>query len=316
MTAAVVSKVNWIGSQDQDGHREYRVTWLVRCTSASDGPHVAATAASLPAIGASWSYGNDSDAYALCWPTIKATQLYEKEKNYYWHVENLFSTKPLNRCQTTSITNPLAEPDRISGSFVNYTKMTIRDYNGLIIMSSSLQSIPVEIDDHRATVNIDQNVTDLELEVVTEMINTLNDSTLWGLAARKIKLSRFSWERKLYGVCTYYYTRRLGFDINFKGFDRDDIVDKGDRRLKGDWDNSDPPVWIEKAGLDRTNPNHYVKIIDTHGNVMGNMPLNGAGEPNPDPVGSPVYITDPLDDGSIKLYGESDFTQLGVPITL
>jgi hypothetical protein len=112
------------------------------------------------------------------------------------------------------------------------------------------------------------------------MANTVNDAILWGLPPRCILLSQVSWERKFYGICFYYYTLHLTFDINYDGFDRD-LVDEGTKVLNGQWDpvtgnwvlipiNGQPPNY--------QNPQHYRRWKDRVGENMKGL-LNGAGLP-------------------------------------
>src|SRR5690606_22693106 len=78
----------------------------------------------------------------------------------------------------------------------------------------------VEFDANRPTVWVDQNVSSLGLATFASMIDCVNDRPLWGLPKRRIKLSNVTWERKMYGTCRFYYTRKLEFDIRYDGFDR------------------------------------------------------------------------------------------------
>ena len=116
----------------------------------------------------------------------------------------------MKRCNTTSIENPLAEPQKVSGTFIKYTRELVWDKDGDLLIYSSHEPIKggdVEFDRNRPSVRVEQNVSGLGLATFAAMVDTLNDATLWGLVARCIKLDNVSWERKLYGVCTYYYTR-------------------------------------------------------------------------------------------------------------
>lgn len=303
--------INWTMNRDQEGHREYKITFLVKVNSTSDGPASAMYAAGLPAVGAPWSYGNDYDAYALCWPTFSAKPVLTKEKGLYWEVENTFSTKPLKRCQDETIKNPLDEPQKVSGGFVAYKRTVIKDINGKAIMSSSMEPLDLEKEVPRATVNIEQNVVDLELPLVTEMIDTVNDSELWGLDARCILLRNCTWDRKLWGVCTYYYTRKFEFAIQFESFDEAELLDMGTRCVRGVF--YTPPggglaTWVQDPFADNKNLADYMRVQDIRGNLLKKIPLDGAGGMNTNPVADPKYITPP-----IQIYPESNFLLLGIP---
>lgn len=223
----------WKMTRDEEGHREYSIRSLVKCSSYLDGPAVVSQTAGLFAVGSTWSVDNDTDSWAFCIPKMTISPVLEDEKNTEWYVDQIFTTRPLRRCQDTAIEDPLNEPARIGGSFVKYTEEAAYDRNGDAIINSSYEQIrgqEVERDRNRPTVWVEINRSTLPLATVTALMDYVNDSTMWGLAARCIKLSAFTWERKLYGSCSYYYTLRYEFDINFDTFDRD-LLDKGTKIL-------------------------------------------------------------------------------------
>ncbi len=312
----------WGLDRDDEGHRTYKISHQVQALT-TDGPQVVMNTPGLPVIGSIWSFDNDLDSWAFCWPNMKVTPRLPKEKGRIWDVEQLFSTKPLKRCQDTNIEDPLLEPDRISGSFIKFTEEAVRDKDNNFIMSSSneqLRGPGVEFDKNRPTVRIEQNVAILGLDVFSPMIDTLNNAPLWGLSARKIKLSNVSWERILFGVCNFYYVRLLEFDINFNTFDRN-LLDEGTKVLQGQWDENDN--WkLKKAGgaePDPTNPSHFTRYKDKHGENARSI-LDGAGRP------VNTKVINALDDGFVNTggpttifvqkYTESNFLTLGIPILL
>lgn len=303
MTAEVKGRIDWSLNRDNDGHREYKIRFHVETTDPLDGPAVVYFATGAPAIGAPWAYGNDSDPWAFCYPGATVTPIITREPNKHWILENTFGTKPLRRCQTASIENPLSEPQKLSGSFVKYVREMQRYYTGDLILSSSHERIQgLEIDAARASVVVEQNVSSLGLPTFTAMIDTLNDATLWGLPARRIKLSNISWERKLYGTCTYYYTRKFEFDVRFDGFDLYDVADAGYKRFH-----------IEKypdTPANRANPTKYIIAKEDRGeNPPEKILLDGNGSPLTDPL-NPIFV------GPILGYGESNFLTLGIPTSL
>ena len=199
----------WGGDRDEEGHRTYRVEHLVETDNHLDGPQIVMNTPGLPVIGSFWSFGNDIDSWAFCYPDMKVTILKEKEgdKNFHWRVGQKFSTRPLKRCQDETVEDPLLEPQKISGNFVKYTKEASQDRFGNMIKNSAheiYRGPQVEFDHNRPTVRVEQNEPLLGLETFTEMVDTVNDTTLWGLTKRKIKLSDVSWERKVHGVCDFY----------------------------------------------------------------------------------------------------------------
>ena len=295
MAMQVIGQLDWTAQRDKEGQRSYTVKWLVKSTSVYDGPAHAMTASGLPAIGSYWNPGNDYDTWAFCTPQVTVQPLYKRERSYYWTVQNHFSTKPRERCQDGTVENPLDEPMGISGTFANFTREVTKDKDDNDILTSSHEIIrgpAVEFDDNRAAVSISKNVLTLPLTTYTEMINTVNDSTLWGLSARKIKLSNVSWERVLYGTCSFYYTINYDFDIDFEGFDRT-IIDEGTKVLK--------------VGGNKNNPNDFEVYKDVNGENT-RVFLDGNGSALGEGL-DPVEI-------EIKYYKESNFLTLGIPTSL
>lgn len=322
MTATVVdgTRTTWGGERDDEGHRTWNITHLVKVTSRNEGPATVMQCSGLPQIGDDWDFGTDVDVWAFCYPYMKVsphTAYKDGDWYEYWKVEQKFSTKPLNRCGTAQIESPLDEPMKISGSFVKYTKEGTRDRFGRAIRSSSFEPFhgqQVEFDHNRPTVRIGQNVLNLELSTFAAMIDCVNDSTLWGLPARCVKLSNVSWERNLYGTCTYYYTRNFEFDCDYNTFDRF-IIDEGNKVLNGKW-NQTTKEWelqnINGAAPDPNNPAHYIKAIDFAGNPI-RLPLDGAGKPisvTGSGTGASLYVIE------IEFYSEANFLSLGIPSSL
>ena len=295
MVAIARGFTDWSLSIDKDGHRDYRLLWEVDTTSNADGPAVVANAAGLPTVGTTWAFGNDVDLWAFCWPNWVISPVLTKEANRQWTVEQVFSTKPLNRCQDNSIENPLLEPDRINGSFVRYVKEVTQDRFGEPLKTSSHELIRgaiAEFDHNRPTVTVEKNLASLPLVSFAPMIDSVNDATLWGLPARCVKLSNASWRRHLYGTCTYYYTVTYEFDIDYYDFDRK-AIDEGTKVLS--------------KGGDKTKPQDFELYKDRNGENTRVL-LDGNGEPLKDDA-EPVEI-------DISYYRESNLMTLGIPASL
>jgi len=326
MGAVSVGPIRWGLERDEEGHRTYTIVHEVRFTGTSagdvdDGPRQVMNATGLPAIGDTWNFFSDTDSWAFCYPDMKVSTWVDRERNRYWEVEQKFSTRPLKRCQTTSIENPLLEPDKVSGSFVKYTKEADTDRFGNAIHNSSFEPIQgpkVEFDHNRPTVRIEQNVSSLDLALVTGMVDTVNDASLWGLGTRRIKLSGFSWEKKWYGVCTAYYTRTFEFDIRYETFDRS-ILDEGTKALHGEWSRN-TAHWVVTdvapgVPADEDDPSHFIRVKDLNGENM-RVILNGHGVP----IDSSDYTGTGSVTGAgridIEFYSESNFSLLGLPVSL
>lgn len=323
MTATLVTgRRAYGGERDDEGHRTWMVTHLVNVSDPNDGPQIVMALGTLPQVGDAYAFGNDSDTWAFCYPYMKISPHEAIKEGHWiktWKVEQKFSTKPLKRCADTTIGDPLSEPQTISGSFVKYQKEAVIDRYGNPIRSSSHEPFTgqqVEFDANRPTVKIGQNVASLGLATFAPMVDCVNDSTLWGMSARCVKLSNVSWERKLYGTCSYYYTRNFEFDVDYNGFDRR-VVDEGNKVLNGKWDPTTKEwtlVQINGVDPDPNNPTHFIRATDFNGNPI-KVPLNGYGVPiSPNYTGTGTGNT--LVTKLVEKYEEVNFLTLNIPSTL
>jgi hypothetical protein len=298
----------WELERDDDGHRTYKLVTLVRAAT-TDGPATVITCPGLPAIGSYWRppLSGDFDFWAFCWPTCRvmaAKGVNQEQPFRFWEVENTFSTKPRWRCGTATIEDPLLEPARVGGSFLKYRERAWFDRDGKKIKNSSHEPLKPIFDANRPTVWVEQNDSVLGLPIFSQLMDNVNDAPMWGLPKRCVKLSNCTWERKLYGICTFYYTRRMEFDINFNTFDQE-ILDYGTKVLIGRWSAGPSPLWVPDAGLDPTNPTHFMSITDIPGNIMKGVDLDGGGLPLT--LGAtPVKI-------KVEKYLEANLFLLGVP---
>lgn len=296
-------RLKWSMSRSEEGHREYKLSMLVKMTDPADGPWSVLNSAGLPAIGASWTYGNDNDPWAFCTPNVSAKMVIEDEPNILWMTEHTFSTRPLRRCQDNSIDNPLAEPPDISGSYLRYVKKLEKDRNSKAILSSSHEQITgLERDASRLTIVIGRNMLNLDLPTLHTMVDTLNDSAVWGLDSRKIKLGAPRFERRLYGTCSFYINLTTEFEIRPEGWDIDDVADTGYKKFH--------VGVLADTPENRANPKNYILAKDyIGGNPPQRILLDGNGDPLTDPT-NPHYL-DPIEG-----YGESNFYLLDIPSSL
>ena len=108
----------WSAQRDQEGHRDYELTWLVNTGDDTAGPASALNATGLAVIGSSWNFSgfNDTDQYALCLPKASARRHGNRTtRGRLWLVKQHFTTRPSVRCQDNNVENPLQEPPKISG---------------------------------------------------------------------------------------------------------------------------------------------------------------------------------------------------------
>lgn len=282
-------------TRDTEGHREYKLTYRVVCSSVLDGPAIALTAPGLPIPGSLWVVGNDVDLWAYCKQNVTITPVLDNEPNDRFDLEFTFGTKTdEKRCKDQQYDDPLLEPAQVSGTFIKYQEEATHDRHGGAITNSAheqLRGPQIEFDKNRAQIKIQQNVATPTQGYILpyQMLDTLNDAPLWGFPRRCIKLSAAPWERKFHGQCYAYYQRTLEFDTHVvidpttgevtSGFDRE-LLDEGSKVLNGHWSTSG--VWvldnISGAAPDPNNPSHFQRFKDRKGE-NSRVILNGYGVP-------------------------------------
>jgi hypothetical protein len=336
-TPGVGGRIIWEGERDSEGHRTWTLVSRVEVTDpGDDGPYTALKCPGLPLPGAQWFFGNDLDVWAFCTARAKVKQVDgEGDPTTAFDVEQEFSTKPpeRSRCQDQEVEDPLLEPPQISGSFIKDKKEATHDRFGVPILTSSHEMIrgpQLEFDENRWQVKIVQNVAVLDLPTVSQMKDSVNSATLWGVPRRCIKLSDFSWERKFYGFCDVYYVRTFTFEIHValnavtggysSGFDRY-LIDEGTKVLHGHWVTSTGAYSVDNiAGLppDPDNPLHFRRFKDPNGENC-RVILNGAGLPADAELGTGTGTSGVTGGGGfryVEKYNESDFLLLGIPSSL
>lgn len=310
MPGVVLGIINWSGARNAEGHREYRITFRIESLH-SHGPQTISHTPGLPQIGSFWRYGTDNDPWAFCTPELKITPVLTQENNRWWDIEYRFSTMPMPRCNATTIDNPLHEPQRVSGSFIKNRRSTPWDADDKLIRTVSFEDVEVERDESFPTLVIEQNDLQLGIDTFTEKVNKINNHNLWGLSPRKVKLDNVTWERKIWGICTFYFTRRYEFSINFDTWDRDDIPHRGRKVINGKWDKA-TLTWVIDGAADKTNPTHYMQAIDINGNPIETWlnPETGA------PTSTPNYLKQSNDKPYVPIYQTTNFLPLGIPASL
>lgn len=342
MTTAIIDgQRKWSLKRDSDGHRTYRITHLVAADT-TDGPANVLQTPGLPVPGNPWIVDGDVDIWAWCRPDADVQVHQEKEGDpaTVYSVEQTFSTKPptkdqgsRQRCADQAIEDPLLEPQKVSGSFVNFTEEVTRDRTGAGIFTSAKERMKgpqVEFEFSRPQIVIEQNVVNLQLATVAQMMNTVNDAPLWGVITRGIRLAGFTWSRQFHGTCFAYYTRTFTFEVYAKenaagtavisGWDRV-LVDEGTKVLRGRWETNqnlatygsyrvDPTITIETAGAA-----DIIAYTDFHGNPT-NVILDGQGRPWDESAATTGTSDDKMGTVAVEVYRESNFLLLGIPTTL
>jgi len=291
-------RIDWGVTRDDRGHRDYFIKFLIEDTEAEVGPRQIANAPGLPIPGQTWGYAGDVDPFAYCTYYFKCTPIDRNERSYFWVVECKFTTRPINSnrgSEAGEADNPLLEPIGVSGSFLKYSREVTSTRDGLILRSSSHEIIRgdnVTFDHTSATVQITIPLPSLPLTTFTGMMNTVNQSPLWGCPPRTIKLGGATWERKYFGTGSIYYVVTYDFEANFDTFDKK-VIDQGTKVLR-EGGNVDDPLDFEQ-------------FKDANGENTTVL-LNGEGRPLA--AGAPPV------EAVVDHYEESNFLVLGIPTTL
>ena len=320
MTCILLGPAKWSATRSEIGHRTYKLTQKVQCDT-FDGPANVMQTPGLPIPGNFWFYAQDIDIYAFCKFDMEVVPAVDDERNTQFEVTNTFTTQPWWKfCPEQEISDPLLTPQRVSGSSVRYQEEVVYDKDGNPITNSAFELFhgpKAEFDKNRGQIKISQNVPNLDLATCEGLRDTVNAYPLWGLDARCIKLSDFSWERKFYGTCFVYYERNFTFDLKADGFDRE-LLDEGTKVLRGQWitDLADENYGGYEADddADSQDPKDFIRFVDFNGNPA-NVVLNGDGLPAD--LGNPVG-TSPFAGGPGKIpvqyYQDGDLLQLGIPV--
>lgn len=252
---------DWYMETDEEGHRDYHVFWNVETDGETYGPDAAMFCPGLPLPGASLNIGNCVDAYAYYQRKGNAKLKRREVRRTTWLVQTDFSTRPVRRCETSKWENPLLEPHKVRGGFDTFQKEAIVDKDGDAILNSAGQRFKgpaVQIEDGWPTAEVEQNVSWINLPFLAQYRYSVNNATFWGCAARTIKCKTFTWERVLYGTCSYYFRVSTSFQLNADTWDLH-LLDEGDmvkvpgttpaqyRRAK-DWQEENVHVLLDGAG--------------------------------------------------------------------
>lgn len=300
MAAVNYGLMHWSMQRDMLGHRTYECEWKLKTDDADDGPGIVMQCPTLPAVGSTWGshsdHGDESDPWAFCLPEMKISPFIDEEKQLWWKVGQTFTTKPMNRCNSVTIENPLLEPYTLGGTFRKYQKTATKDRFGKPLTYSNHEPMRgelVQIERALPTVEIGFNVGVLPLATFAVAVGSLNDSTLWGLNPRTIKFTDVTWTRKIYGICFYYFTVNYTFEIDVTGKWDPDVLDEGRKILK--------------KGGDPKNPKDFEVFKDGKDENTAVL-LDGLGGPLQD-IDKPVYLHK-------EILPENNLLLLGIPASL
>lgn len=219
---AVTAPYDWSKESTEEGDEIYTVKWKVNTTSATDGPDVAWTAAGLPIPGSSLAIGSTINPWAFFQGKGSAKLVNVQANRKLWDMTTVFSTKPIRRCSSGRIDDPLLEPHRVKGSFAQSMEEALEDKDGNPIDNTVYQRFKgpqVQIPRSRPVVELEMNVAWINLAWMAEYADSVNSNVQWGQPIRTIKCTVGPWERVLYGTCYYYFVVRFTFELRHETWD-------------------------------------------------------------------------------------------------
>lgn len=307
MTVQLIGPKGMSFNRDEEGHRNYEVTFQVRTRWTSgtthDGPAYILNNWPLFAVGSPyvltslWPESTESDLWAFCTPEMAIKphpDTKEGDPCQDWLITQHWSTKQSWRCQTNPIENPLLEPYEMRGGFSHEQIETRFDKDGNPLVMPNWQPIQgpmAEVKYSFPNISFAFNSATLPLSTYVNLINKVNDSVLWDLPARTIRFIDANWERKVYGSCFYYFRTTYFFEFNTDTFDKE-IPAFG--------------TMVRKTGGNHLNPTHFIpyKTQDENAGVMLNQ------------FGDPVTRAEDQYKFSPKIAKEGNLLLLGIPSSL
>lgn len=267
-------------TRDEEGHRYYEVDWHVVTTSPSHTIAHILTGGNWPLyapgapynLSSAWPEAVGTDAWAFCTPQLNIAP-HRDHKEYagvqHWIITQYWSTKQSWRCQTFPIENPLLEPAEYSGDFVHEQRQASVDRFGKPLLHPNFQPIVGPATEYQysyPTINISFNSATLPLSTYVNLVNKLNDTTLWGLPPRTIRFADARWERKVYGNCFYYFHTSYVFQFDINGFDKD-VPAEGSKEYGGTGSFDDPNSYVQ-AKDKKTEENLDSVPLDSNGRSL------------------------------------------------
>lgn len=309
MAATLLGLYDWYGNGADDGNLDLTAVWRVVTSSYLDGPVVAASAPGIPPNGSSWNIGNDAFAFARCLPGWRVTRSDRADGSptKHWIIEQTYSTRPINPAQKG--TNPLTMDPAVSGSFQQHRREATYDRYGDRLESSSFEPLQGEARQrnyHTAQVTISLNVASLDLGLYSEAMNSVNDSSLWGMPARHIQVSAFGWTEELYGDSKYYKVT-LGFEVDFEGIDKS-VINGGVMRFPERLYSLRNLIEPGQTVANKRRPRLYEANTDGKGNVgvYAMLTLDG----------NPVNDDSEVVEKTVEHYPSFNLLLLGIPSSL
>ncbi len=229
MAVTSVEEVSASGGYDAQGHRTWTVLYKAETDSRSDGPVTVILSPLLPSFLSIYTFQSASEGDTLAFRQSLVADLSEPGESWTtWDVTATFSTKPVTTPDSTGggsgaagVSDPTLFPPEISGSFVKTLVAVEKDKDGdPVVNAAGDLFLDLTRDKSRPDLVIKKNLTaqDFDLDLITEVSDSVNSSTFFGKGPRKWKFSQFNWRQLYFGI-TPYYEVTYGFEVNHDTWD-------------------------------------------------------------------------------------------------
>lgn len=293
--------------KDMDGGAVYDVKWGVTVDSAQIGPDDVIEAPGLPLPGSPFSSvvaGGNPNAYYFGDGSAKRAGSAKKQR-IRWECTLPFRTAGAGTNPSGQTNHPLLKPWKVNGGVNKYTTAAQRDKDGNPILNSAKQRFRgevVNLIDSRGWFSIEGYVSWINFNVMDNIGGAVNENAYWNIAARKIKVSEFTYEQLWFGNSVWYFKVNFTFEINPSTWDLKPL-DEGDLLRIADPYNPGSFTWRVPKDPYENNLHHV--LLDGEG---------GLGDPD-----SPVYCDGggaPARPGPFRVRDEVDFATIGFPAHL
>ena len=287
--------------------RSYVITYKVVTDDKNDGPITARNG--ILAEGTTYSYGNDSDAFAA-FAGYGAIRLQEEGDSWkVWQADVMFSTQPPESCTLNIGEDPLNAPPIISFGGVREQRIADKDRLGALIVNAAGDPFDdLFRDDTRQELVIQLNQPSYDPLQMDEFTDAVNAGSFFGLDKRKWKMEAPRAVTRYQANCNAYFqvTYRFLSNNGPHGWDAAP-ANRGFRVRKAagvdDWQ---WPKETADGKLRAIPPAPVALSVDgTQRAFGGDIIFYDGTEPTLEP-----------DPGPWEIYEEKDFGLLGIPTSL
>lgn len=223
MAVTDVKFLDATGTETEDGTIGYTSRWQVLTNAMLDGPRTVLAASELPRRGHLYAVpSGESDGVASCRSrSVSLAGVDETRKR--WIVSCEYSSKGSSSNpddQAGGPQNPVDWSWRCSGD--TWARMEAPDYdrNGRPFLNTALEPFmpPPENENIDPLIVLEKNHPSLNLTAWNESQGKVNSGIVWELAARKVKLKRWTFQQHWTGGGGMYFSNRLEVEIKFSGY--------------------------------------------------------------------------------------------------